>query len=78
MNVMNDAKRRALVAITREALGMPEQSCCDTSGKPAEQASACCPPQQSAAPAQQQTGCCAATAETMPDSANISAKCCTP
>jgi hypothetical protein len=83
---MNDAKRRALVAITREALGMPEQSCCDSSpsSATAEQPSACCPTEQSAGPAQEQTGCCAEPRETVlkettkGDSGNISAKCCTP
>ena len=83
---MNDAKRRALVAITREALGMPEQSCCGPapSSATSEQASACCPTEQSAGTAEAQTECCAAPGETVltettkRDGENISAKCCTP
>jgi len=69
---MNDAKRRALVAITREALGMPEQP------------STCCPPERSAGTAEQEKGCCSAPPETAlekttkPGSENSSAKCCTP
>lgn len=83
---MNDAKRRALVAITREALGMPEQSCCgpSPSSASAEQPSACCPTEQSAVTAQEQTGCCATPREAAlkeaakGDSGDISAKCCAP
>ncbi len=77
---MNEAKRRALVAITREALGMPEQPSSATAGQP----SACCPTEPSSAKtAEEQTGCCAAPETALneaatPDSGISSAKCCTP